>query len=643
MQDAPHESEPTVVLPDFRLCPHCKSSAFRRLDDDDGFFSDSNFFLALSIWLVLVLLAPEIIFRLWQPTKETIIAHIDLVRFMLSLSTAGFWILKHGAIWVLIAAGAFHGYGRLLKGCAACGRGFFCDHAFKPNGLLSRAVLIIISIANLRRKLWLAIPATLTIRAVFVTIALFALPLISSSPGFAAFAGAIAGAIIATSLVSNTGHIAVWSAAISAAGCFAAAYFSQPILLAVPPAALIGYWVIHDNHCSRLNGVTHQAFRSAGLATIKRLPMLLILLIPGLGLKAGIDWSANHVLNAVEARTATIDTLTVPTIREEKYPWHSPLRWLGVPRYTRNTAALSLEKPKETFLSAVRITRTLMDTLEVISLAILVLLFGRVLVSMFIRELIVQGVQLNAYLPVPRKIDPKMDNEAEEPQRDEESQARIESHASLVIDQTWAASVFLKRDLSPTGGVPSTEIPASKMAFLARLIHHCLVMDRYALKDTPIQLDSSDGHRFVRWELREGEVLYFNFAQVVGWTSAIRFDTAPCLQVGMLAQGKVLVHRAYGPGSLIFNLHGEPGVWAHDKGATFTPDRLVACRIDVKQGDGHPDFKIIAAGGLLNSFIGTVSQQASIGTALLLDPKGRRASHSHPVFDLLRQTYTIFG
>jgi hypothetical protein len=219
----------------------------------------------------------------------------------------------------------------------------------------------------------------------------------------------------------------------------------------------------------------------------------------------------------------------------------------------------------------------------------------------------------------------------------------MESHASLVIDPSWGTCVFLKRTLSPTGGVPSTELPASKMAFLARLLHHCLVMDRYSLKDTTIQLDSSDGHRFIRWELNESEVLYFNFSQLVGWTNVIRFDTAPCLQVGMLAQGKMLVHRAYGPGSLIFDLNGEPGVWAHDKGATFTPDRLVACRIDVKQGDGHPDFKIIAAGGTLNSFVGTVSQEASVGTALLLDPKGRRASYSHPVFDLIRQTYAVFG
>ena len=416
----------------------------------------------------------------------------------------------------------------------------------------------------------------------------------------------------------------------------------------LPVVILISISFIKQNDCSRLTGITRDVLLRSGVITIKRFPLLLILMIPGLCLKAGIDWSANHVLNAVEARTSKLDTVTVPTIREEKFPWHSPLRWFGVPKYTRGKADVSLEKPKEAIFSAVKFTRTLMDTLEVISLAILALLFGRAFVSLFIRELIVQGVQLNAYVPAPREYlqqlsQPVDDVVVENSRKGKTTQAPMESHASLVIDQTWATSVYLKRDLSPTGGVPSTEMPASKMAFLARLIHHCLVMDCYTLKDTNIQLDSSDGHRFVRWELKEGEVLYFNFSQVVGWTNAIRFDTVPCLQVGMLAQGKVLVHRAYGPGSLIFDLHGEPGVWTHNKGATFTPDRLVACRIDVKQGDGHPDFNIIAAGGMLNSFIGTVSQQASIGTALLLDPKGRRASYSHPVFDLIRQTYSLFG
>ncbi len=454
-----------------------------------------------------------------------------------------------------------------------------------------------------------------------------------------AFFSAPLGGLLAVRLFGDNGRMILWSVVVTAVGFFSAKYFSQVVFLAVPPAGFIGYWALQDNRFSRLKGVTHQAFRSAGLVTLKRLPLLLILMIPGLGFKAGIDWSTNHVLNAVEARAATINTVAVPTIQEEKYPWHSPLRWLGVPKYTFGTAPVSLEKPKATIFSVVKLTRTLMVALEVISLAILALLFGRALVSMLIRELIVQGVQLNAYMPAPRK---PLQRSAETT-TDEESQVRMDGHASLVINPTWGTSVFLKRDLSPTGGVPSTEMPDSKMAFLARLIHHCLVMDRYVLKDTTIQLDSSDGHRFVRWELKKDEVLYFNFAQVAGWTSGIRFDTAPCLQVGMLAQGKVVVHRAYGPGSLIFDLHGEPGIWTHDKGATFTPDRLVACRIDVKQGDGHPDFKIIAAGGLLNSFIGTISQEASIGAALLLDPKGRRASYTHPVFDLIRQTYTIFG
>ena len=134
-----------------------------------------------------------------------------------------------------------------------------------------------------------------------------------------------------------------------------------------------------------------------------------------------------------------------------------------------------------------------------------------------------------------------------------------------------------------------------------------------------------------------------SFNRLVGWTGNIKLGTAVCLQVGMLAQGKILVHPVRGPGSLIFDLHGELGEHTKAEGIVFQPDRLVGFRLDAERGEAHPEFSMDATGGTLNALLGNIAPRASPGSQLLLDPKGRDQRFSHPVIDLLRHSYSILG
>jgi hypothetical protein len=601
------------------------------------------------VWVCLALAAPIIIGWWWYPIKETItLEGLVILRWLIRVSDACFWLLQHCAMWLWIPAFVLWGWGSVFAGCSSCRRGFWCDHAFKERSIISRLILGLVAIANLRFKPWLGATASLTVIAIFAAIILFVLSnpilLLAGLPWPMIFGGWWLGITYygeraeGVSIFTSMGIvlISLWLTKFTAGWSF-----TFPVVIAL---SIVAY---KQNEFSRLKGQFRTAAKEAARLCLKRLPFVLLLMLPGLALKAGVDWGANKFLTFMEMRVAQVDTVRIPTLRMESFPWYSPLRWFGVPKPVVDSSTISLEKPKQSFFSVIGLTRTAVATIEIVTFGILALLLARALISMFIRELIAGGIELNAYAPAPRKYLQKKEEGSElnsppEPSGRERSTG-ITSYDSMTMNASWGRSVCLKRNLSPSGGVPSAEAAAPSMAFLARLLNRCFVMDHYFLGNATVQLDAAGGRRFVRWELKAGEVLLFEFAHVIGWTDSLHFDTALCLQVGMLAQGRLLVHRAYGPGSIIFELNGEPTFWRHSDSATFTADRLVAFRVDVDQGDARPDFGVTAKGGILNSLIGTVSQRASQDIILLLDPCGHNRTQGNPVFDLLRHTYRILG
>ena len=589
----------------FDRCPHCGCIAYRRLDSHHGkhTFSDSNFFLSLSIWIGLLPALPVFLFLFWQPGSEAV-AQMGKLFFtaLIEIAQAGAWWFRHAGVLLIVAALCAWMLWALFAGCVACCVGTIGDHHFRSRSIPSRMIVALVKAANLRFTPWIGLCSIVTSSVVWVLLGISTLYFCTASPRGWIFIG----------------------------------------IFTLPWAV----WMTFDaNRKTRLRGVTFHRLRNSLFTTLRRLPLLIVVLLPGLALKAAVDWGSNRLLDSIEMRASGLTTASVPVFSAGKYPWHSPLRWVGVPRYYLSHSDISLKEVRKGILFQISLARAVLGGIELLAAIVLFLLFFRALLAMFFRECVVNGVSINSYIPHQRHSFDTSEA-AEAFHHIVEANAvpsKVSTHSSLEIDELWGKSVFLKRDLSPSGGVPSTEIPTPMNAFLARLLHRCLVVDRYELSTQTLCLSATNGRCFVRWPLREGEAVCISFRQLVGWTDRVKLGTSVCLQLGMLAQGELLVHPTVGPGSLIFELHGDPGPLELTSETIFQSSRLVAQRLDLGSGDAHPEFGLLATEGTLNALLGNAAIKANPGSNVLLDPQADTGRFRHPVTSLLRYAYSLFG
>ncbi len=639
----------------FSKCPNCKSHTYRRLDKRGG--RDDGSFICFLISCLLLPFLPWVIFGLWNPSKDALLSlrfdhptFFELLRYYLNVVSSCYWIAQ-ALVWPWLVTSALAGteFWKMFAGCTECDTALFRKKQLVPKSISSRIVVMLLKIANLRllpRVKSVFERVTLVFGYSFIAwgvyIALYKLPILILFPGSLFL-------WLAYSVIFRNAVQAGVGALVTAFSLFLANTIWSGFL-GVPVLVWLTWHFIEDNRKTQLDGIDSAACSKAMKPTLLRLPLLLLVLIPGLTFKAGVDWACFKALDAMEAGTSQLQSVGVPTLKAEKYPWTSPLYWMGVPRYRVVQTDISLKAPREGLFSVIGLARFLLGALEFLVLAFLVVLILRVLTGMFLRELIVNGLRLNAYLPVWNfKLPPVEDEERTIAEPDSASTGTfhcsetLSIHATLSLDKMWGRSVFLKRHLSPSGGVPSTELPAPTMALVGRSIHGLLIMDRYDIFRHTIRLDSTGGHRFVRWELGPRDIVCVSFNRLVGWTDTIQLGTSVCLQCGMLAQGKILVHPVRGPGSLIFDLHGEFGEHTPNESIVFQPDRLVGFRLDHESGDAHPEFSMNATGGTLNAFLGNIALHASPGSQLLLDPKGKDQDSNRPIMALLRHSYSIWG
>ena len=633
----------------FQKCPECGAPFYRHFDQNTHQFaprSDSGFLYAVLTWVLLAAVAPALVLYLWNPGSEplgvvarTLIQVLAIAAELSSWSRSLFLI----AIAVVIILPVF--WGRFAC-CPACQRGFVDGSPLKARSFGSILILALMRFTSLRFGSLVGVAAYLTTVGLYFLVLVFVLAnpkfLMLAVP-YASFGAAFGVVMHYFGNNEDTEGVAFWILAVSFALLIWVAGMSGFVLILVGIFGVIAY---KQNDLSEINGLTLGVVRSAFASCAKRLPLIFAFMIPGLALKSGVDWASYRALGHVEDRALSVDSITVPTIKREPYPWYSPLRWAGVPMVVVTSAEMSVEQPKRLVLYALRAARTLVDAVGVVTFGMLALLFVRAIICMFVRELVAAGASLNAYVPAPRQMlrSPVREGvlEGGSVEVDLSTPARISIASSMVIDPSEGTEVFFKRTLSPTGGVPSVELVLPFRATLTRLLNRCLLMDSYSVTDTSVQLNAIGGHRFARWDLREDEVIVLDFTNVVGWTTGVRFDTVLCLQIGMLAQGRLFANRAYGPGTIIFELKGDPPEWQPGENSTFMGDRLVACRLNVEMGDARPQFQVAGKGGWLNGLLGTVSQKPSADARLLLDPVGRRSKDSNPILSLLRHTYRLF-
>ncbi|WP_425405568.1 hypothetical protein [Hwanghaeella sp.] len=138
---------------------------------------------------------------------------------------------------------------------------------------------------------------------------------------------------------------------------------------------------------------------------------------------------------------------------------------------------------------------------------------------------------------------------------------------------------FISRRIQPHGMPPRFAIPQPLGAPIARLLHRSMTMNRFDLTagGESVHFTATGGKTFVEWDLKEGEVVVFDFTDFVGMSDSIKVSTLISTQVTTLLLGKFIFSTATGPGRLILLTEGRPKLGDDPEAASsMPPERLVA-------------------------------------------------------------------
>ncbi len=402
------------------------------------------------------------------------------------------------------------------------------------------------------------------------------------------------------------------------------------LLSALVLVLCVSYFAVLHNRFSVVKWIHVSGLLTAFKLCVKRFLLLLIIILPALALKAGIDWVCFRAIDEADARMAAQHGIVVPVPQLSEYPWYSPLQWLGIPRISAPYTSVNIEKEATTGRTGLFLLRSFIEAVEAITTLAVVGLVLRAMVSMLIRESIVQGFGLNFYAPIAQPKEESDDVTAP-------TSGVVNMHPRLVdetevADKSWGSALFLRRDISPSGGTPFVEVPQPKSAWISRLLHHCYIMDRFDLHERPVLLKTSEGRRFVRWELNDSQIVVFSYAFIVGWTDSIKLRVLPSLQLGALGLGEILTHIAEGPGIILFEVNGSPTVLTQPNEDQFDVHRMVAFSVCSR-------FLMNVSPGDLNALLGVSTIKLSTQGCVLLDPKGNGSKKNNPISDVLRYVY----
>ena len=110
-------------------------------------------------------------------------------------------------------------------------------------------------------------------------------------------------------------------------------------------------------------------------------------------------------------------------------------------------------------------------------------------------------------------------------------------------------------------------------------------MNKIVMKagDKAVSCTATKGAQFLEWNLRDGEVVLFDFHNFVGMSENLRISTLISARLSTLLLGKFIFSTATGPGKLILMTSGRADITGHDEIAeSLPPERLVAMPKDTR-------------------------------------------------------------
>ncbi len=153
----------------------------------------------------------------------------------------------------------------------------------------------------------------------------------------------------------------------------------------------------------------------------------------------------------------------------------------------------------------------------------------------------------------------------------------------------------------------------------SRMFNRCWGLKRIAVMESshPISFGTSEGARFVAWEIPAGAEVVFRWDSFVAMSETAEFRKTISLKMGTLVLGHVMLPSVRGPGLLIQRTYGAPS----PASASVAPARLLAWSV------GTP-FRIEASTRLLSIYVDHCQMRAHADGAAVLDaPREGRGGH----------------
>jgi uncharacterized protein (AIM24 family) len=179
------------------------------------------------------------------------------------------------------------------------------------------------------------------------------------------------------------------------------------------------------------------------------------------------------------------------------------------------------------------------------------------------------------------------------------------------IEETF----YVSRRFQCRGKAPKFSVPQPLHAPIARLMHGAMTMNKLELNSSEgvVSCTATRGAEFLEWELRDGEVVLFNFHHFVGMSESVQISTVISPRISTLLLGRFIFSAATGPGKLILVTEGRAEIAQGKEAAqSLPPERLVAMHVDTRL---HVDSEL----GFADIYLSTAYIRPAGGGRVIVD------------------------
>jgi len=198
------------------------------------------------------------------------------------------------------------------------------------------------------------------------------------------------------------------------------------------------------------------------------------------------------------------------------------------------------------------------------------------------------------------------------------------SGSQYEIDAAVEDTYYISRRFQCQGKAPNYAIPQAFRASFSRVLRGNYAMNKVEMRlgDDKVRCSATKGIEFFEWELKENEVVLFDFKYFVGMSESIEISTLISTRASSLLLGSMIHSQARGPGKLIFMAEGRAEVSdARFNAGSLPPERIIATHKDTRF---HVDSEL----DLINIYLSGAYVSPAGGGQAIVDVDSQRGNRT---------------